>query len=493
MARSRGTKRVNSVSPFIEGMPRPSESEDAVELRNPATGESSIVIPAGCQEDVERAVASARKSFDDGRWSDLGPSKRKAILFKFADAIQANAHCLDSLDAMDMGKPLSLQRANAAAAAHLVRFHADAIDKIFGDVYQSDKFTFVTQRRIPRGVIAAVVPWNFPTMNAATKFAPALAAGNSVVLKPSEWSPRSAMLLMELAIKSGLPPGVLNMVPGRGERVGRALGLHQGVDMVTFTGSTEVGKLMVQYSGQSNMKVIHSECGGKSPHIVFGDFEDLDTLSEHVALGILVNQGQLCVAGSRLIVHESIEAELVAKVVTRLKDIKAGDPLHPETTYGPLVNEAQLERVMKYISIGRKEGAELVLGGNQILQESGGYFIEPTLFKDVPPHASITQNEIFGPVLSVTSFTRVEEAIQLANATQYGLMAHVWTASLSTGMTVGKAINAGDVHVNSSAPEGEGAGLARSLEPFGESGIGVEGGVAGLEVYLRRQGLRFNH
>ena len=264
--------------------------------------------------------------YDDGRWSRLPPSQRRNILHQFANLIDQSALELDTLDALDMGKPLSVPLGNAASAANLIRYCADAIDKIFGDVFQSDRSVTITQHRLPRGVVGAIVPWNFPTMNSVMKLAPALAAGNCVVLKPSECSPQSAQRLAQLAIDAGLPPGVFNLVPGKGDTVGRALALHLDVDMITFTGSTMVGKLMMQYAGQSNMKVVHAECGGKTPQIVFADFENLDTVADHVARMILINQGQLCVAGSRLLVQKEIEVPLIEKVAERFKQIVVGDP-----------------------------------------------------------------------------------------------------------------------------------------------------------------------
>ena len=479
------------VTPFIDGKSVLSADKATIALFNPTTGEKSLDIPIGCDTDVERAVASARTAFNDGRWSDLPPSQRRTILHKFAELVDAEASELDALDSLDMGKPISLPM-GAAHAASLIRYCADAIGKVVGDVYTSDATTFVTQRRVSRGVVAAVVPWNFPTTNAVIKLAPALAAGNCIVLKPSECSPRSAMRLAQLATEAGLPSGTLNVVPGLGETVGKALALHQGVDMLTFTGSTTVGKLMMQYAGQSNMKLVHAECGGKSPHVVFADFKDLDAVADNVARYILLNQGQLCVAGSRLLVQKDIEQPLIEKIVERFEAIVAGDPLDPKTTFGPLVNQQQMEKVLAYIASGKEEGAELMCGGSRMLAESGGYFIAPTLFRQVSPQAKIAQEEIFGPVLSVTSFNTPEEALQLANATVYGLFAHVWTNDLSTGMKVAKGIQSG-VAVHATAPAGEGVGAALSVEPYGQSGIGVESGLAGLETYLRRQVMWFDH
>jgi acyl-CoA reductase-like NAD-dependent aldehyde dehydrogenase len=360
-----------------------------------------------------------------------------------------------------------------------------------GEVYGSDQHSFVVHRRAPRGVVAAVVPWNFPTANAVLKLAPALAAGNCVVLKPSELASRSATHLAHLALQAGLPPGVLNVVPGLGETVGRALGLHMDVDMVAFTGSTVVGKQMLQYSGQSNMKIVMAECGGKSPQIVFADGVDLDAASVWIADVLLTNQGQLCSVGSRLLVHRSIEGAMTEKIIARMKQIVTGDALDPKTTFGPLGSATQCERVMRYIEGAQADGAQLLTGGNRILQESGGYFVEPTVFGNVSPDARIAKEEIFGPVLSVIPFADEAEAIRIANGTMYGLAAYVWTASLSTGMRMAKGIRS-SVLINAAAP-GEGPGHAWSSEPCGQSGFGAEGGLAGMENYLRRQLVWFSH
>jgi acyl-CoA reductase-like NAD-dependent aldehyde dehydrogenase len=336
------------------------------------------------------------------------------------------------------------------------------------------------------------VPWNFPTYNAMLKVAPALAAGNCVVLKPSELSSRSAIRLAQLALHAGVPEGVLNVVPGLGETVGRALGLHKDVDMVAFTGSTEVGKLMLQYAGQSNMKVVMAECGGKSPQIVFADGVDLDAASDSIAGFLLVNQGQICSVGSRVLVHRSIEDAVIEKLIARTKQVVVGDAMDANTTFGPLVSAKQCERVMRYIEEASAEGAQLSVGGNRLLKQSGGYFVEPTVFRNVKPTAKIAQEEIFGPVLTVIPFDDEAEAVRIANDTIYGLSAYVWTANLSTGLRMAKAIRS-MVLVNAVSPKGEGPGHAGSWEPVGQSGLGTEGGMSGMESYLRRHLAWFNH
>jgi acyl-CoA reductase-like NAD-dependent aldehyde dehydrogenase len=477
---------------FVDGSFTKSGSDVTVKVTNPSDGRHCLSIPAGCDEDVGRAVSSARRAHEDGRWSGAAPSSRKKALYRLAELIETNARQLDLLDAAEMGKPISEAACNAAAAAGLVRFYAEASDKVLGDVCTSDKHSIVLQRPVPRGVVAAIVPWNFPTYVAALKFAPALAAGNSVVLKPSEFSSRSALRIAELAIEAGVPPGALNVVPGLGEIVGRALGLHQDVDMITFTGSSAVGKLLLQYAGQSNLKVVKAECGGKSPQIVFADGVDLDAACQAIARGLLINQGQICSVGSRLVVQRSIQKIVVQKIVERFTQVVMGHALNPLTTFGPIASEKQCARVMHYIDTARDDGADLVAGGRRVLRESGGFFIEPTIFCNVAPTARIAQEEIFGPVLSVIPFDDEEDAIRIANGTDYGLMAYVWTASLSTGMRLAKGVRS-PVIVNATAPQGEGAGYGFSFEPARQSGIGAEGGLPGLEGYFRRQLIRFNH
>jgi acyl-CoA reductase-like NAD-dependent aldehyde dehydrogenase len=482
----------DAVVPFIDGASGGSHSRTTFEVVNPSNGRALLQIPAGCTADVDRAVKSSRHAFADRRWSDAPPSLKKKTLHQWATLIEGQAAALDAMDAAEMGKPVSVTLFNATAAADLARFYAESVDKAAGDVYESDAHSLVMQRRVPRGVVAAITPWNFPTFNAVLKAAPAVAAGNSLVLKPSELSSRSAVRLAQLAMQAGLPAGVLNVVPGLGETVGCALGLHMDVDMVTFTGSTDVGKLMLQYAGQSNLKVVSAECGGKSPQIVFADGVDLDAASESIARFLLINQGQICSVGSRLLVQRAIETAMVKRICAETERIVIGDPLDRKTTFGPLVSAKHCAKVLGYIDTAQAEGAVLMAGGRRALPESGGYFVEPTIFGSVSPSAQIAQEEVFGPVLSVIPFDDVDDAIRIANSTMYGLSAYVWTTNLSTGMRMAKGIRS-SVTVNAMSPKGEGAGHAASWEPAGQSGLGVEGGIAGLDTYMRRQFVSFNH
>lgn len=477
---------------WVGGLTAKSSNEELLDVFNPSTGRLLLQIPVGCRADVDGAVQSARRAFDDGAWQRNSPSARKKVLHRWADLIAADEKELNALDAGEMGKPVREATFSATSAADLVRFHAESIDKLMGDTLPCGSRSFVVQPLVPRGVVAAITPWNFPTFNAVLKAAPALAAGNSVVLKPSELSSRSALRLAGLALKAGIPAGVLNVVLGTGEVVGEALALHPDVDMIAFTGSTAVGKLMLQYAGRSNMKVVLAECGGKSPHIVFDDGIDVDAAADVIARGLLTNQGQICSVGSRLLVQERIEAELVQKIVERLKTVVVGDASDPMTTYGPLASHAQHVRVMDYITSAPAEGARLVCGGRALLGGTGGYFVEPTIFSVASHRVRICQEEIFGPVLSVISFRNEEQAICLANDTIYGLAAYVWTASLSTGLRMAKGVRS-PVIVNASASADEGPGHAFSAEPARQSGIGVEGGLRGLESYTWKKTMWFNH
>jgi len=481
-----------NVRPFIDGELSDSTSSDTIDVVNPSCGKRLFSFSAGSEDDVYRAVASARIAFDAGRWRDTPPSIKKKTLHRLAELVAVESARLDTLDAQEMGKPISVAFGNASAAAELLRFYAEAVDKLTGDVFSSDKTTLVAQRRVPRGVVAAIVPWNFPTINAVLKVAPTLAAGNTVVLKPSELASRSAVRLAHLAVEAGIPPGVFNVVPGRGSTVGRALAEHRDVDMLAFTGSTEVGKLVHQYASQTNLKTVLAECGGKCPQIVFADAEDLDTVADGITYSILTNQGQWCSAGSRLIVHERIESELVEKIVRRFGEIVVGDACDAAVTFGPLVTSQHCQKVAQYIDVGCTEGGELVVGGQRLMPETGGNYLAPTVLRKVRPEMRVAQEEIFGPVLSVMSFREESDAIRLANSTVYGLVATVWTTNLARGIRCSRDIRAGLVMVNACAPMGEGS-MAMSAEPYGQSGNGTELGLAGMESYMRRQLAWFNH
>ena len=416
---------------------------------SPIDGRVLTQVSACEASDIDIAVAAARKVFEKGAWSRTAPAFRKRVLLKFADLIEANVQELALLETLDMGKPIRYsQSVDVPSTVRCVRWYAEAIDKLYDEVAPTDPSVLATITRQPIGVVGAIVPWNFPMIMAAWKFAPALAAGNSLVIKPSEKSPLTALRLAELASQAGLPNGVFNVVPGYGHTAGKALALHMDVDCIGFTGSTATGKLMLQYAGQSNLKRVWLECGGKSPNIVMADAIDLDRAAEAAASAICFNQGEMCTAGSRLLVQESIKDEFIARVVEYAKQYQPADPLLPTTTLGSLVDAEHLTRVLGYVDAGRGEGATVQTGGERVLQESGGAYIQPTVFANVQSQMRIAQEEIFGPVLSVISFKDQAEAVRIANDVIYGLAAAVWTRDLNTAHRMSRALRAGMVYVN---------------------------------------------
>jgi len=480
------------IAPFIDGRSTASQSDEPFEMISPTSGRLLGSYGVGSSADVDRAVAAARSAFDDGRWHLAAPSFRQRVLTRLADLIETHAPDIDRLDAIEMGKPVSLRFCNAVAGAQFTRFCAEALDKMRGDVLTSDAPTLITQRRVPFGVVGAIASWNFPTFVALLKAIPALAAGNTVVLKPSEYSPSSALWLAKLAHEAGLPDGVLNIVPGTGAIVGSAIALHHDVDMLSFTGSTQVGKLMLHHAGDSNMKNLLLECGGKSPQIVFDDGLDLDQVADAICASLLTNQGQVCSIGTRVIAASSIAEPLTERIATRFATVAMGDPTEPTTTFGPIASRRQLAGIEAHIARACEEGAELVTGGRRALPETGGNFIEPTLFKRVAPNAALARDEIFGPVLPILTFNDEKQAIAIANGTEFGLSGTLWTTRLAAGMRVAKALNS-SVSVKTGVFASEGARYMSSSEPAGQSGIGVEGGMAGIESYMRRQTISFFH
>jgi 4-guanidinobutyraldehyde dehydrogenase / NAD-dependent aldehyde dehydrogenase len=465
---------------FIDGAYVDAASGETFDCISPGTGRVIAQVASCDAEDVDRAVAGARRAFESGVWSRMAPKKRKRILLRFAALMEAHAEELALLETLDMGKPISDSRkVDVPLAIEAVSYYAEAIDKVYDEIAPTHPSSVVMIRREPLGVIAAVVPWNFPLMMAVWKLGPALATGNSVVLKPAEQSPLTALRLGELASEAGIPDGVVQIVPGLGERAGEALGRHMDVDMVAFTGSTEVGKYFLRYSGESNMKRLALECGGKSPHVIFPDCGDLDAAAEAVAWGIFYNQGEVCNAGSRLLVHAEVKDEFLERVARVAAGIQPGDPLDPETKMGAIVDDRQLERVLGYIEQGKDEGADLRLGGSRALTETGGYFVEPTIFDAVSNEMRIAQEEIFGPVLSAISFTDEREAIRIANDTVYGLAAAVWTDDINRAHRTAQAIRAGVVWVNT-------FDMGDISSPFGgfkQSGFGRDKSMHSLEKF----------
>lgn len=471
-----------NVQPFIDGCYRPSTSIDWIDNINPATERPLCQIPAGIAKDVDDAVHVARKRFNDGCWSEAPPARRVEVLLKWADLIVQHKQEIALLDTLEMGKPIQASIFDAESIAPmLLRSCAGFVDKFLGQCAPLYARTLLFNTWEPRGVVGAITPWNFPSANALMKLAPALAAGNTVVLKPSELSSSSALKLAELALRAGLPEGVLNVVPGLGSTVGTALALHRDVDLLSFTGSTATGRKIMELCGRSNGKPLLLECGGKSPQVVFSDVDNLDRVADAVVQSVLWNQGQVCGAHTRLIAHEHIKDVLLERVVNRARQYQPGDPLDETTTFGPLASPAQRDRVRNYIEQGLKAGARAVLKG--AIRESGGCYVAPTIFDQVDGAMSIVKEEIFGPVLCVQRFKTEEEAVAMANGTDYGLAATVWTRDIGRGRRLAHAVRAGVVSVRTSGEEGPALGCTLSHEPQKASGFGSERGMRGLESY----------
>ncbi|MEH6434927.1 aldehyde dehydrogenase [Massilia sp. DD77] len=434
---------------FIDGWRVDARSGLCFDSLSPVDGRKLAEVARCDVLDVDLAVTAARRAFEDRRWAGMAPAARKRVLVRFADLMLAHRDELALLETMDMGKPIRYSLSvDVQLAQNCIRWYGEAVDKIYDQVAPTPEDSLALITREPVGVVAAIIPWNYPMLMAAWKIAPALAAGNSVVLKPSEKAPLSALRLAELALEAGVPPGVFNVLPGYGDEAGKALALHMDVDCIGFTGSTRVGKQIVQMAGQSNLKRAWTELGGKSANIVCADCPDLDAAVESAIGSIYFNQGESCNAPSRLFVEESIREAFLDKAMTLIPRHAPGDPLDEETVMGAIVDQAQMKTVLGYIEDGKAAGARLLAGGAAARQDSGGLYIEPTLFDGVDGAMRIAREEIFGPVLSVLSFTDLDEAIKQANSTPYGLAAAVWTRDMSKAIRTSRALRAGTVHVN---------------------------------------------
>jgi aldehyde dehydrogenase (NAD+) len=469
--------QVRQTKLLIDGKWVNAASGKTFETLNPSTGEVIAHVAEADKADVDKAVDAARRAFETGAWSQAPASERGRLLHRLADLVEQNKEELAALETLDNGKPISDSlNADLPLTIACYRYYAGWADKIHGKTIPVNGPYFCYTRHEPVGVVGQIIPWNFPLLMQSWKLGPALACGCTVVMKPAEQTPLSALRVGELIMEAGFPPGVVNLLPGYGPTAGQAISRHMGIDKVAFTGSTEVGHLIMEAAAQTNLKRVTLELGGKSPNIVFAD-TDIDAAAQGSHFGLFFNQGQCCCAGSRLFVEQSIHDKFVDKLMSLTKNRKVGDPFDPSTEQGPQVSDEQFQKVMSYIDAGKREGAKLLCGGKRVGDR--GYFISPTIFDDVKDDMKISREEIFGPVMSVIPFKNIDEVVRRANNTNYGLAAAVWTKDVSKAHAIANKLRAGTVWVNC-------YDVFDAAAPFGgfkQSGIGRELGEYGLANY----------
>jgi acyl-CoA reductase-like NAD-dependent aldehyde dehydrogenase len=447
---------------------------------SPVDGRVLTQVARCGQADVDAAVAAARAAFDDKRWCGMAPAARKRIMIRFADLLLEHGDELALTETLDMGKPVKYARGvDVNSASNCIRWYGEAVDKVYDEIAPTASTALALITREPVGVVGVIVPWNYPMIMASWKIAPALAAGNSVVLKPSEKSPLTALRMADLALEAGIPEGIFNVVTGYGPEAGSPLALHMDVDCIAFTGSTRVGKQIHVMAGQSNLKRAWTELGGKSPNIVFADCPNLDKAVEAAVGSIFFNQGESCNAPSRLFVESSIKDKFLEKALKLVPGYMPANPTLPDTVMGAVVDQTQMNTVLRYIESGKAEGAKLIAGGEQALASTGGCYVQPTIFDGVTPEMTIAREEIFGPVLSVLSFTDTAEVVRQANASVYGLQAGVWTSDLNKAHGVARALRAGTVHVNQYDEDD----ITVPFGGFKQSGVGRDKSLHAFDKY----------